>query len=308
MSRVVVVGSVNVDLTATVAHLPAPGETIVGTDPASLPGGKGANQAVAAGRQHDDVAFVGAVGADEFGALAISTLVEARVDVSEVVATDASTGLAMITVGPGGENTIVVCPGANSALGGAVGDAVERLTRAGDVILLQMEIPLAADLAAAHAAHRCGARVVLNAAPLAEAGPQRAELISVTDVLVVNEGEARTLTGVGADADDEQVAARLSDLGVPRVVITVGERGAIVVDRGQLSVLPAQPVDVVDTTGAGDAFCATVGVGLAAGDDLLAVVRRACAAGALSTTVLGAQSALPDAARIDRLLAEGRVA
>jgi ribokinase len=304
--RLVVVGSVNVDLIARVPYLPAPGETILGQDVVVRAGGKGANQAVGAARLHPGVMFAGAVGADPYGELARTTLAAAGIDLAGLrVDGTAPTGLALITVADDGENCIVVSPGANARLDAGV--AEELRFGPGDVVQLQLEIPVPTARAVAAAARAAAARVVLNAAPLpGERGPQLAGLLQDTDVLIVNEGEAAALSG--RRGDWAEVALGLRDLGPVAVVVTLGAEGAVLAGPDGVARVPAYPVDVVDMTGAGDAFCAALAVALAGGADLVTAVRHGCAAGALATTRLGAQSALPDRSELSALLAAGEVA
>jgi len=288
---VVVVGSINVDITVPVTRLPRPGQTVLGTDAAVHPGGKGANQAVTAARLGARTRMVGAVGDDAYGGQMTANLAEAGVDVSRVTTVPGrSTGTALIVVAADGENTVVVAPGANAAL--AVGPLEFA---AGDVLLLQLEVPVPTSLAAAEAARVAGATVVLNAAPLSDAdGPHLRRLLDLTDVLVVNQTEATALAPMG---EDWQALART--LPGRSNVITLGAGGAVAHDGAATWWQPAFPAQVVDTTGAGDAFCGALAQSLAAGLDLRTAVRRGCAAGALAAGRLGAQSALPTAAELD---------
>src|SRR5262245_15620834 len=301
MNNVIVVGSVNVDVIARVAELPAPGQTLLGTESAIRPGGKGANQAVAAARLGAPTRMIAAVGDDDFGNRMIANLADAGVDVAAVARIGGeSTGLALIVVAADGENTVVVAPGANARL-----DPVRDLTLShGDVLLLQLEIPLETGLAAAVEARRCGARVVLNAAPLAPPDPVFAELLTHVDVLVLNESEAAALTGAAMTPTDVEgwctLAARLP---APTCVVTLGSRGAVAADAAGTWWQPAFPASIVDTTGAGDAFCGALAQSLAAGHDLRDAVRRGCAAGAHAAGRLGAQAALPTARELSTILA-----
>jgi ribokinase len=319
--RVVVVGSANVDLVVDVPRHPAGGETILGGDLRRTPGGKGANQAVAAARAGGaDTTFVGALGRDESAELLLASLARAGVRTDTVARVDAPTGTALITVSPDGENAIVVAPGANShvLLGAA---QLERIAAA-DVVLAQLEVPLDIVIAAARS-RRKGALFVLNAAPSREL-PE--ELWDQVDVLVVNEHEAADLVtglagevtpGVGwpilaAAAAGAVTPDGLADalLGrVPAVVVTLGGKGSLVARRGEPDIrVPAAQVAVVDTTGAGDTYCGVIAAALAGGADLSDAARLAGAAGALAVTRPGAQDAVPDAADVvalaERLPAE----
>lgn len=294
--RVVVVGSANVDLVVDVARHPSPGETVLGGDLRRSPGGKGANQAVAAARAGGaTTSFVGALGHDDAAELLLESLRDAGVSTDTVERVDAPTGTALITVTPDGENTIVVAPGANarvrvtSAATAAVGEA--------DVILAQLEIPLEAVLSAA-AARRPGCLLVVNAAP---SRPLPDQLWAAIDVLVVNEHEAVDL---GRHDGDVDTAVELLLAKVPTVVVTMGERGALVARRGTSVVrVPSIEVEPVDATGAGDTFCGVLAARLAGGDDVVAAVRTATVAGALAVTRRGAQPGVPAAAEVDATLA-----
>ncbi|MFG3601447.1 PfkB family carbohydrate kinase [Micromonospora chersina] len=301
-ARVVVVGSANLDLVVTAPQLPRPGETVLGDDFRMVPGGKGANQAVAAARAGADCAFVGAVGGDGFGGLLRDNLAAAGVDLRGLRTVDGPSGVALIAVDHAAENCIVVAPGANAAL--TLHDADRKAVADAGVLLLQLEVPLAEVTRAAGWARAGGAAVVLNAAP---ARPLPAELLDLVDVLVVNEHEAAVVAGVFTD----EPAALLDTLVglVPRVVLTLGARGAAYADRDGARVeVPAPKIDAVDTTAAGDAFTGALAVALAergglTGDTATAVLRWACAAGAACAERPGASTALPERAAIDALSA-----
>jgi len=295
---VTVVGSLNEDVVVTVDRLPGRGETVVGSAVAVLPGGKGANQAAAAGRLGTGVHMVGRVGADPAAGRQLAALADARVNVGRVLRTDgAPTGTATIPVeADGGENLIVVVPGANAELTPADVD-VESVHRAG-VLLLQLETPLAT-VQAAVAATR--GTVVLNPAP---PQPLPAELLARVDVLVPNEPELRRLAGApDGDLTLADLAGLARGLGATDVVVTLGERGALVVPADGAVLLQAPPpVRPVDTTGAGDCFCGALSSALDRGEALAAAVRYAVTAAALSTTGAGARGALPDDDAVRALL------
>jgi len=287
---VVVVGSANLDLVATGARIPAPGETVLGSTYAEFPGGKGLNQAVAAARAGARTALVACVGFDAAADRLLEVAAQAAVDTTHVRRVgDLPTGRALITVDDGGENAIVVVPGANAAV---AGDAAPP----GAVVLAQLEIPLDAVVTAFTAARAAGARTILNPAP---STPLPAALLPATDIVVPNEHEVERLGGVDA----------LLAAGVQTVIVTRGEHGVTVVTggRGEREEWTAPPfeVDALDTTGAGDAFCGTLAAALAAGAALPDAVRRASAAGALATTVRGAVPSLPSRDDVDALLAAG---
>lgn len=303
MSRVVVVGSVNLDLVSTVPRLPAAGETVLGSDVAYQPGGKGGNQAVAAARLDADTLLVAAVGDDSFGADLREALLAEGLPATGVTTIEGTpTGIAMIVVDGDGGNLIVVAPGANARLAAGRIDVVPDEFWPGAVLLLQLEIPLDTCLHAATRARRAGASVVLNAAPLSKTDdPVLAELLGAVDVLVVNQVEAASLAGL--DTDWAGVAATLRSRGPAAVVVTLGADGAVAVDDDGTRTQPAYPVHAVDTTGAGDSFCGTLAVALAEQRPLAEAVRRGCAAGALSATKLGAQPGLPTGAELEAFLA-----
>ncbi|HEY1485218.1 MAG TPA: ribokinase [Micromonosporaceae bacterium] len=307
MSRVVVVGSANVDIITRVDHLPQPGQTLLGREAAFRPGGKGANQAVAASRLDADTTFYAAVGTDAFGRQLRDSLGAEGVHVEHLIDIDGeATGIAMIEVAADGENTIVVASGANFALDpSAVRDLGARLAP-GDILVLQLEIPLATCLAAAIAARAAAARVVLNAAPMPTPGdPVLADLLRVTDVLIVNETEAAALVdrpAVVAPDAWTSIARHLCELGPAASVITLGARGAVAHDATGGWTQPAFRAEAIDTTGAGDAFCGSLAAALADGAALPLAVRRGCAAGALATARLGAQAALPTRVELDKLM------
>ncbi|MFW3172241.1 ribokinase [Geodermatophilus sp. CPCC 206100] len=288
---VTVVGSLNEDVLVRVDRLPGRGETVVGRGTVLAPGGKGANQAAAAGRLGGDVAMVGRVGADPAGERQLAALRAAGVDVTSVrPAPEAPTGTATIPVEDGsGENLIVVVPGANAILG--PGDVDLRSVREARVVLLQLEVPLDTVAAAAAVA---GGTVVLTPAP-----PQSlpAGLLARVDVLVPNEHELLQLAGgTPAERTPAELAALARGLAARTVVVTLGARGALLVPPdGPALLQPPPPVRPVDTTGAGDCFCGALAVALAGGAAPGEAVAAAVTAAALSTTGPGARGALPDA-------------
>jgi ribokinase len=289
--RVVVVGSINADLVVSVPALPGPGETVTGGTFARHGGGKGANQAVAAARLGAAVAFVGAVGDDDLGAAALDELAGEGIDVGAVARLDdVTTGVALIAVDAAGENSIAVASGANAALDGdAVHAALDRrLGGAGGVVLLGHEVPYSAVLAGAQAARDAGWTPLLNPAP-ARALPEA--LLALSPLLTPNAGEARALTGAG---DAAGAAAALARATGAAVLVTLGARGALLVSGGGEPVPIAAPaVDVVDTTGAGDALNGALAAELARGAGLEDAARVAVAAASLSTRRPGARGGMP---------------
>ncbi|MFC7707024.1 ribokinase [Micromonospora lupini] len=295
-TRVVVVGSANMDLVAMAPSLPRPGETMLGTDFVMVPGGKGANQAIAAVRAGASCAFLGAIGSDAFGVTLRARITAAGVDTGHLRVVYGTSGVALVMVNAQGENAILVTPGANDALVGLTDEELATV-RGADVLVAQLEIPVPTVTAAALAARAAGTRVILNAAPARDLPP---ELLGAVDLLVVNEGEAQAFTGRGREEP-----RALLDL-VPRAVLTLGDAGAWYVDRdGTEAHVPAVRVDVVDSTAAGDAFTAALAVGWGEGRDVVDAVRWAAAAGAACVRKLGASVALPRRAEIDELYAPG---
>ena len=300
---IVVVGSLNVDLVVPVERFPAPGETLLGGDHARHPGGKGANQAVAAARAGGDVRMIGRVGDDAFGTWLRDGLAADGIDTERVVSmAGVPTGAAFISVGPGAQNVIIVSPGANARL--RPDDLEAAAFDGADVLLLQLEVPLDTTLAAAALAKRAGARVVLNLAP---ATPLDAAELRDVDVLVVNEHEAALLaaSSAAAVAADPLAAARGLTALVDSVVVTLGASGAVWAQRdGGGGQVAGFPVEAVDTTAAGDAFVGALAAALERRDALPDALRRANAAGALAVQRHGAQPSLPNAAAIEAFLSE----
>ncbi|ABP53672.1 ribokinase [Salinispora tropica] len=295
-TRVVVLGSANMDLVATAATLPRPGETLLGADFVMVPGGKGANQAIAAARAGAACTFLGAIGSDAFGVTLRARITAAGVDTGHLRVAYGASGVALVMVNAEGENAIVVSPGANATMTGLTESELTAVREA-DVLVAQLEIPVETVTEAAVAARAAGTRVVLNAAP---ARTVPAELFAATDVLVVNESEAQTFTGHGRDKP--QALLELT----PRAVLTLGVSGAWYGDREGVQVhVPAVPVEAVDSTAAGDAFSAALAVGWGEGRELVDAVRWATAAGAACARRLGTSVALPRRDEIDELYRPG---
>lgn len=305
MGKVVVVGSTNTDMTVRVPRIPAPGETVLGRGFRVTGGGKGANQAVAAARAGGDVLFLGAVGTDAFGDAAVESLRREGVDVANVRRVPgAPSGVALIFVDDRGENSIAVASGANAELTPAHLQPLAALLAGDDVVLLQLEIPLATVEAAVATASARNARVILNPAP---AQPLPDSLLRQVTLVTPNEGEAEHLTGIpiGDEAALGRAAGVLHRRGVPGVLITLGARGVFVSAEGASELIPAFAVQAVDTTAAGDVFNGTLAVALGEGRPLRDAVRFAAAAAALAVTRPGAQASAPARAEIDTLLDEG---
>ena len=282
---VCVLGSANLDLVATVARLPGPGETVSGTSYHEYPGGKGLNQAVAAARAGARTAFVGAVGTDNAGEVLAAVLTADGIDGALVERVAAPTGRALIGVSATGENSIIVVPGANATVTG-------RTIPPARVLLAQLEVPLDAVQRAFAAARAAGTITVLNPAP---AQPLGAELLGECDLVVPNEHELQLLGGVD----------RLLALGARAVVVTLGARGAELHTPDGVHAVAPFAVASVDTTAAGDSFCGALCARLAVGDELPAALRFAAASGALCTTRAGAVPSIPQRAEIEALVSAG---
>jgi ribokinase len=291
-AAVLVAGSANLDFVVRAAHIPAPGETVLGRDFRTFPGGKGANQAVAAARAGGaPTRMLLALGDDAHARPLEDSLRAAGVSLDIRRQAALPTGVAFICLADGAENAITVAPGANAAL---APDDLPALDGVG-YLLLQLETPLDSVTAYAARAQAAGVRVVLNAAP-AQALPEA--LLRLVDVLVINEGELAMLVG-----DDGDLTAALARLPVPCAVVTLGAAGCLAREGEALHLQPAFPVEAVDTTGAGDTFCGALVAALARGDALPAALRDAAAASALACSALGAQSSVPARAQVQALLA-----
>ncbi len=299
MGTIAVIGSANADLVVQVSRRPAGGETILGSDLVITPGGKGANQAVAASLIGGDVRFIGCVGDDPYGQMLRASLAGAGADVSGLGSVPGATGCALIFVTPDGENSIVVAPGANGAVTPAYLRDCEHAWVAADVVVLQLEIPMdAVELVAGECRSR-GTRLMLNAAPAAVLA---ASVLEGCDPLVVNESEAMILLGEPPEAwtNPEDVGRRLLGMGPKSVVITLGASGALAMGAdGTLHREPGRKVEAVDTTGAGDAFVGALATVLAAGRTLAEGLVTATEVAALSVQRPGAQSSYPSIAEGD---------
>ncbi|QIP86987.1 ribokinase [Streptomyces sp. Tu 2975] len=292
MTGIVVLGSTNMDLVAFVAHAPKRGETVTGREFRTVPGGKGANQAVAAARAGGDVAMIGAVGSDAFGPQLRHTLESCGVDIDLLRTAECPSGTAHIVVDDEGGNAIVVIPGANGTVT-ALAPGEEALIATADTLLLQLELPLSAVLDGAEAARRHGVRTVLTPSP---AQPLPPELLAATDLLVPNEHEAATLTGIA----DHRAAAQELLRQVPEVVITLGSAGCLYAARGTEPINVSAPgVQAVDTTAAGDTFVGALAVALGEKKPIRQCLAWACAAAALSVQRPGASSSMPYRTEID---------
>ena len=300
MKRIVVVGSSNVDLTARVRSLPHPGETVGGATLLKANGGKGANQAYAAGRLGGCVKMIGCVGDDIYGESLINNLQSAGVDTGAVARLDdVPTGIAGITVTSSGDNAIIVASGANFYLTPEMIRHNEDLIRAADYVLTQLETPVETVLTLAEMAKKAGKVMVLDPAPARADLPD--ELFPLVDVLKPNETELQSLTGLPVDTDTHiaQAARTLLAKGVKMVVDTMGERGAMIVTKEDTLFVPALLVKPVDTTAAGDTFTAAMVCGLADGMGMEEAVRFANKVSSIVVTRKGAQMSIPDMSEID---------
>ena len=291
------------DLVVQTPSLPVPGQTLLGGPFATFPGGKGANQAVAAARAGAQVAMVGCVGGDSYGPILRGGLETEGIDTRHVVVQSGlASGVALIAVAPDGQNTIIVAPGANAALSVELIEQAAEVIRGADALLLQLEVPLPAIMRAAALAREAGTIVILNPAP---AQPLPPEVLASADFVVPNETEAEALSGIAPDdwAAAEQAARALVAGNDGSAVITLGARGALLFDASQPVRQPPFPVDVVDATAAGDAFLGAFAVALAEGRHARDAVRRGAAAGALAAAHAGAQPSLPSRDALEQFLA-----
>lgn len=303
MARIAVVGSINMDMVAHARRLPRPGETLLGEDFQMAPGGKGANQAVAAARLGAQVNFVSRVGTRVHGRALIAALRAEGVDATHTIEDEAALpGIAVIMVGrEGGENSIVYIPGSNAQLAPAdIREASAALQQA-QVVVAQLEVPQPAVLEAFRLAQAAGVRTILNAAPAHAVDP---ELLALTDCLVLNETEAAQLAGLPETGDSPESLARaavgvLLGRGLRCVLVTLGAQGVLVADAAGLRLVPARRVQAVDTVGAGDTFVGGVATAWAEGRSLDEAVRLGQAAAAIAVSRVGVQSAMPRRQELD---------
>jgi len=288
-TRVLVIGSSNTDLVIASPRLPKPGETLLGGEFHRFPGGKGANQAVAAARAGAQVCFVGACGDDDFGRQAIASLLREKINLNHFrVRKNHPSGIALILIGGhSGENLISVARSANDSLSARDIEAAGPEFKKAQVVIAQLEVPLEAVLASAGLAHRAGVPFLLNPAP---ARPLPRSLWKKVFAVTPNEHEALLLTG---ECTLEKAGQKLLQFGCRKVIITMGARGALLIDADGAKRFPAPKVKAVDTVGAGDCFTAWLGVGIAEGLPLEAAIRRALQAASLAVTRAGAQSSMP---------------
>ena len=281
------------DMVVKTSHIPVPGETVLSGSFFMNPGGKGANQAVSVARLGGDVAFVSKVGNDVFGKQSTQLFEEEGIDIAHLLSDDTlPSGVALITVDRSGENSIVVASGANAGLTPAdLEDALDKIAGAG-IVLMQLEIPMETVHFAAIYAVKHGVKVILNPAPANTLPPK---LLSCIDIITPNQSEAAMLSGINVTdaATAAQAAVAIHNLGVKSVIITMGAMGCVIYDKGEITVVPAQKVEAVDTTAAGDVFCGALAVALAEGGTLFDAVDFASRAAAISVTRMGAQPSIP---------------
>ncbi len=293
MPKILVIGSSNTDMVVKTSRFPQPGETIIGGEFFLFPGGKGANQAVAAARMGGQVDLIAKVGQDIFGQQAIEGFAHEGINVAYVMSDPKlASGVALITVDAAGENEIVVAPGANAALLPKDLDRDDAAFAEADLVLMQLETPLETLLHAARKAHALDKKFVLNPAP---AQDLPAELYPLLFLITPNETEASLLTGIALDNEDAlpRIAEALLNKGVANVIITLGAKGAYFHNASQQFRIPAPKVQAVDTTAAGDVFNGALAVALAEGMDWPQAIDMACRAGSIAVTRMGAQASAP---------------
>ena len=301
-SSIVVAGSLNTDMILNVSRMPRPGETVLGGSFAMVGGGKGANQAIAAARTGGNVSFVGRVGEDGFGQQSLCAFKDAGIGVDHV-AIDASiaSGVALIFVGPDGENSIGVAEGANGRVSVEQIQEAAPLIQSAHILLVQLEIPLDSVRLAVSLAAEHGVRVILNPAPAASLDE---DLLHRVSILTPNELEAETLTEMAVRDPDSaaRAAKKLLSRGVETVLLTLGAAGVLLSDGRVEEFFPGHQVSAVDTTGAGDVFNGALATSLSLGDEMPVAVRFANAAAAMSVTKPGAQSSIPIRSEVDAFL------
>lgn len=288
MKKILVIGSSNTDMTVKSSHLPAPGETVMGDRFVMGPGGKGANQAVAAARLGGDVTFICKVGRDVFGEKAIEGYRKDNIDTQHIMLSDLPSGVALILVDGGGENSISVAPGANGDLTPADIESKADVIRSADILILQLEIPVESVEKAVSIAKEAGVYVILNPAP-AKRLPE--ELLENVSLLTPNQSELEILTGIKGDVRAGLDA--LVERGVGEVILTLGSKGSMVYSGDEPVLIPALKVDAVDTTAAGDTFCGALAVAISEGKSLTDAARFATCASALTVQKMGAQVSIP---------------
>ena len=298
MADIVVIGSANMDTVYSVRHIPAPGETIIAKSVMQNPGGKGANQAVAAGKLGGHTAFIGAVGADAAGDALRSSLQSANVETNGLKISQEPTGSAFICVADSGENSIVVYPGANACVNVDDIHACEQLIASAKVCVMQLEIPYDTVWQAVRLCHKHGVQVLLNPSPVTTIPD---DVLAATDVLVPNEHEAQTL--IGCDPTEDALKGYCEAKGIKRIIMTMGSTGVWNVTANSSEFYPCNKVKAVDTTGAGDCFLGALAAHIANGRSIDEAIRFAMAASAITVTRAGAQQAMPDLDEVNAAMA-----
>lgn len=291
--KILVIGSANMDMVIGTDHFPVPGETIIGGDFSLIPGGKGANQAVAAARLGGDVCFITQLGKDIFGDQNLENFKREGIDTSFIKQNpNQPTGVALITVDKSGENTIIVAPGANHTLSVAEISSASNAFQQADIVLVQLEVPVPIVVEACQKAYGLGKRVILNPAPAMDL-PE--SLFRFLYLIVPNETEAEFLTGIKVigEASAYQAASRLRNMGVQRIIITMGALGAFLFTDSFQGIIPTTAVEAIDTTAAGDTFCGALAVALGSGKNIQDAVVFALKAATLSVQRFGAQTSIP---------------
>ncbi len=300
MSKILVIGSLNADLVVRAPRFPSPGETIQGENLITIPGGKGANQAVASARLGAQVAMIGRVGTDAFGSTLINNLEQNKVETDRIITDGSSaTGTAVIVVDPQGQNSIILSPGANAKV--TPSDISPGSFSDYRLLLLQLEIPIETVIHSANLAREKGLLILLNPAPAYNLPD---DLLRTADYILPNETELGLLTGKPVNDLASVGTAGLSLLarGAKNIIITLGAQGALIVNKDGVNLIPSYKVNVVDTTAAGDAFIGGLAVGLLNGKSLEDAVQYACACGALAVTKFGAQPSLPTAEDVNEII------
>lgn len=299
--KILVVGSSNTDMTVLTDELPRPGETVLGGDFKMGPGGKGANQAVIAKRLGGDVRFVCKVGKDLFGDKSIERYKKEGLKAEDILRSDKPSGVALIPVDKMGENSIIVASGANGDFSPADIEGIRPLIEECDILLLQLEIPIPSVLKAAEIGSKAGARVILNPAP-ATSLPE--EIFRHISIFIPNETELSSFSGVQVNDGEsaKKAAAAMRCKGVKDIIVTMGSNGSLICSDNESTIIPARKVKALDTTGAGDTFCAGLCVGLSEGMTLGQAAAFATAAASIAVQRLGAQEAAPYRNEVDELL------
>ena len=306
MANITVIGSVNMDAVAKIEKFPRPGETVTGKSIAFYPGGKGANQCIAARRFGGDVEMCGMLGKDGNAEVLRKLFVDEKIETRYLFSSDIPTGMALIQIEESGENQITVIPSANHAFGKNEIDKIEHLFGETALIVLQLELPLETIEEIVRRAHALGTPILLNPAPAAKLSP---EVLGMVDYLIPNETELAYLSGMPVETDLEVQAAaqKLLSFGVKTVIATLGSRGAMIITSEQTTLVEGFPAKAVDTVAAGDSFCGAFAVAITEGKSLVEAVRLANAMGALTVGVEGAIPSLHTREQVEAFLAQSRL-